>query len=166
MEPVRPSNSPSKLPSCKNDRFQHRLAFPRMADFRRKADVQKRRPKRPPKLNGGALHLGRIGAHTAAKNARHRNQYSVTELRVTDALAQHKITLARVLTRILHRPPPPPSVNDRRSNSSPYARCGSNFPDYRSSRSTSNFVAGLRRSATINTPSIASPPPIAIRISK
>lgn len=37
---------------------------------------------------------------------------------------------------------------------------------YRTSRSTSNSVAGLRRSATIRTPSIASPPPIPMRKSK
>src|SRR3546814_12506924 len=90
-----------------NDLVRIRASCTWTATNRRKADIQKRRPKRPPKLNGGALLLGRIGAHTAAKNARHRNQYSVTELRVTDALAQHTITLARVLTRILHRPPPP-----------------------------------------------------------
>src|SRR3546814_9926830 len=97
-----------------NDLVRIRASCTWTATNRRKADIQKRRPKRPPKLNGGALLLGRIGAHTAAKNARHRNQYSVTELRVTDALAQHKITLARVLTRILHRPPPPHRLTERK----------------------------------------------------
>jgi len=37
---------------------------------------------------------------------------------------------------------------------------------YRTSRSTSNSVAGLRRNATMSTPSIANPPPIPIRMSK
>src|SRR3546814_1815827 len=133
-----------------NDLVRIRASCTWTATNRRKADIQKRRPKRPPKLNGGALLLGRIGAHTAAKNARHRNQYSVTELRVTDALAQHKITLARVLTRILHRPPPPPSVNDRRRKSSPYARYGSNIPHTTSSPSKKNFLSCLCGTPTIN----------------
>lgn len=71
-----------------------------MAYIRREADIQKRRPKRPPKLNGGALHLGRIGAHTGGKKAHHRNQRSVTEFRESDAFAQHKIALTGALTRI------------------------------------------------------------------
>lgn len=37
---------------------------------------------------------------------------------------------------------------------------------YRTSRSTSSSVAGLRRKATMSTPSIASPPPMPMRISK
>lgn len=36
---------------------------------------------------------------------------------------------------------------------------------YRTSRSTSSSVAGLRRNATMSTPSIANPPPMPMRIS-
>jgi hypothetical protein len=50
-----------------------------VADMGRKADGQKRRPERPPELNGGALHLGRQAAHTATPDQGYRNTPSVTE---------------------------------------------------------------------------------------
>ena len=50
-------------------------------------DAQKRRPERPPKLNGGALHLGRTDAHTSAPDQRYRNRPAATECGAHDAIA-------------------------------------------------------------------------------
>lgn len=52
-----------------------------MADIGRKADLQKRRPKRPPKLNGGALHLGRVAPNKGVDCNSHWIQVAVTECR-------------------------------------------------------------------------------------